>query len=238
MALCDFRGTGLKLMVQVISDREFILQRVVRMLLENTETSNESNLVLQLALTELVKQVMRELAQASEADYPQGKLLQAAIQTTTQLLEARTETAIPCNLSPYWARIARSLRWVAKEMTTLGLRLQEARQGEVMRAPKVVSAAPVPFQITELGSRGHPEGLIVHPLADCRLDLERVRQSYRVQASRGYPWEVESEGITFVVEADSSIITFLEGFPEAVIEQAKSALEQLAHDLYAPVEAG
>jgi hypothetical protein len=35
-------------MVQVISDREFILQRVVRMLLENTETSNDSNLVLQL----------------------------------------------------------------------------------------------------------------------------------------------------------------------------------------------
>jgi hypothetical protein len=103
-------------------------------------------------LTELVKQVMRELAQDSEAAYLQGKLLQAAIQTTTQLLEARTETAIPCNLSPYWARIARSLRWVAKEMTTLGLRLQAAQQGEVMRAPKVVRDAPVPFQITELGS--------------------------------------------------------------------------------------
>jgi hypothetical protein len=47
---------------------------------------------------------------------------------------------------------------------------------------------------------------------------------------------VESEGITFVVEADSSIITFLEGFPDAVVEQAKVALEQLAHDLYAPLE--
>jgi hypothetical protein len=193
------------------------------------------NLVLQLALTELVKQVMRELAQDSEADYLQGKLLQAAIQTTTQLLEARTATAIPCNLSPYFARIARSLRWVAKEMTDLGLRLQAGRQGEVMRAPKVVYDAPVPFQITELGSRGHSEGLIVYPLADCRLDLERVQQSYRVQASRGYPWEVESEGITFVVEADSSIITFLEGFPDSLLAQAGADLEQLAQHLYAPL---
>lgn len=222
-------------MVQAISDREFILQQVVCILVESADSGNDSNLVLQLALTELVKQVMRELAQASEADQLQGKLLQAAIQTTIQLLEARAATVNQGDLSPYWARIARSLRWVAKEMTTLGLRLQAARQGEVMRAPKVVSAAPVPFQITELGTWGHPEGLIVHPLADCRLDLERVRQSYRVQASRGYPWEVESEGITFVVEADSSIITFLEGFPDAVVEQAKAALEQLAHDLYAPI---
>ena len=223
-------------MVQAISEREFILQQVVRMLLENAETSNDSSLVLQLALTELVKQVMRELAQAGAADHLQGNLLQTAIQTTMQLLEAQAATVDQGDLSPYWARIARSLRWVAKEMTTLGLRLQAARQGEVMRAPKVVHDAPVPFQITELGTWGYPEGLIVHPLTDCRLDLERIRQSYRVQASQGYPWEVESEGITFVVEADSSIITFLEGFPDAVVEQAKVALEQLAHDLYAPLE--
>ncbi|MBD2077910.1 hypothetical protein H6F86_29295 [Phormidium sp. FACHB-592] len=224
-------------MVQAISDREFILQQVVRMLLENTETSSDSNLVLQLALTELVKQVMRELAQEDgEADHLQGKLLQSAVQTTTQLIEARVEAAAQSDLSPSFARLSRSLRWVAKEMTALGLQLRQAQQGEVMRAPKVVSDAPVPFQITELGTRGHLEGLIATPLADCRLQQERVRQSYRVQASRGYPWEVESEGITFVVEADSSIITFLEGFPDAVIEQAKAALEQLAHDLYAPLE--
>ena len=218
-------------MVQVISDREFILQRVVRMLLENTETSNDSNLLLQLALTELVKQVMRELAQDSEADHLQGKLLQAALQTTTQLLEARTETAIPCDLSPYFARIARSLRWVAKEMTDLGLRLRQARQGEVMRAPRVVSDTPVPFQITELGTRGTLEGLIAHPLTASRLHLEAIRQSYRVRGI-GYPWEVEVEGITFIVEADGSIVTFLEGFPESVIERAMLALTQLARDLY------
>lgn len=80
MALCHFRGAGLKLMVQVLSDREFSLQQVVKILLESAETSNDSNLVLQLALTALVKQVMRELVQASEADHLQGKLLQSALQ--------------------------------------------------------------------------------------------------------------------------------------------------------------
>lgn len=49
-------------MMQAVSDREFILQRVVRILAESADASNDSNLVLQLALTELVKQVMRELA--------------------------------------------------------------------------------------------------------------------------------------------------------------------------------
>ncbi|XHX78486.1 MAG: hypothetical protein RBJ76_00655 [Stenomitos frigidus ULC029] len=224
-------------MVQALSDREFILQQVVRLLRENTETSNDSNLVLQLALTELVKQVMRELAQASEADHRQGKLLQTAIQTTTQLLAARVETASEGDLAPYFARLSRSLRWVAKEMTELRVQLQQAREGEVMRAPKVVDDAPVPFQITELGTRGQPEGLLATPLADCRLQRERVRQTYRVRDSRGYPWEVAIEGITFVVEVDGSIITFLEGFPDAVIEQARAALEQLARDLYMLLEA-
>jgi hypothetical protein len=221
-------------MVQVFSDREFILQQIVRLLLENTETSNDSNLMLQLALTELVKQVMRELAQASEADHLQGKLLQSALQTAMQLLEARAETAIPCDLAPYFARLSRSLRWVAKEMTALGLRLRQARQGEVMRAPRVVSDAPVPFQITELGTRGMLEGLIAHPLTASRLNLERVQQSYRVRGM-GYPWEVEVEGITFAVEADGSIVTFLEEFPDSVIERAMSSLTQLASDLYAQI---
>lgn len=48
-------------------------------------------------------------------------------------------------------------------MTALGLRLRQARQGEVMRAPRIVRDAPVPFQITELGTRGQPEGLLATP---------------------------------------------------------------------------
>ena len=223
-------------MMQAVSDREFILQRVVRILAESADASNDSNLVLQLALTELVKQVMRELAQDSEADHLQGNLLQKAVQTTTQLIQERVETPdLPFDLSPYFERISHSQRWVAKEMTELGLRLRQARQGEVLRSPRVVLDAPVSFRVTELGTRGTPEGLIASPLAACRLNLDEVRQEYRVRGL-GYPWEVEVEGITFVVEVDGSIITFLAGFPGSVIEQAKAALEQLAQDLYEPVE--
>ena len=61
-------------MMQAVCDGEFILQRVVRILAESADASNDSNLVLQLALTELVKQVMRELAQGNEADHLQGNL--------------------------------------------------------------------------------------------------------------------------------------------------------------------
>ena len=117
----------------------------------------------------------------------------------------------------------------------MGLRLRQARQGEVLRSPRVVLDAPVSFRVTELGTRGTPEGLIASPLAACRLNLDEIRQEYRVRGL-GYPWEVEVEEITFVVEADGSILTFLEGFPDSVIEQARVALEQLAHELYIPLE--
>lgn len=204
-------------------------------LIESEDASNDSNLVLQLALTELVKQVMRELAQDNEADHLQVNLLQKAIQTTTQLIEEWAATVARFDLPLYFERIYRSQRWVAKEMTELGLRLRQARQGELLRPPRVILDVPVPFRVTELGTRGTSQGLIAQPLGACRLNLDEMRQAYRVRGM-GYPWEVEVEKITFVVEADGSITTFLEGFPGSIIEQAKTALVQLASDLYLPAE--
>ncbi len=223
-------------MVQTCSDREFILQGVVRILTESRDSSSTSNLVLQLALTELVKQVMREMAQDTEGDDLRGSLLQRGIQTTAQLLGERAEVAdLSTTLSPYFERIDKSQRGVAKEMTALGRHLREARQGEVLRLPRVVTDVSVPFRLMELGVRGNPEGLLAQPLTACRLNLDRVQQEYQVRGV-GYPKEVEIEGITFIVDADGSIIVFLEGFPMSVIEQVRLVLEQLAYDLYMPLE--
>ena len=224
-------------MVQAICDREFILQRVVHLLTSSADVSNTSNLILQLTLTELVKQVMRELAQAEASDLRQGNLLQQAIQTTTQLIEERAETALQWDLSPYFGRIYRSQRWVAKEMSELGIRLQQAQHGEVLRPPQVISHTPVPFRMTELGIRGAVEGLIAQPLMPCQLNMERLRRDYRVHGLN-FPWEVGVDEITFIVEADGNILTFLEGFPGSVIEQARSELVQLASRLYVPMADG
>lgn len=219
-------------MVQTLSDRDFILQRVVRILMESRDTINASNLVLQLALTELVKQVMREMAQDTEGDNLRGDLLRKAIQTTAQLIGERAEVAdLPAILSPYFERIYKTQRGVAKEITELGIHLRYAMQGEVLRPPRVVTDTPVPFRVTELGIRGNPEGLVAQPLTNCSLNLDRVRNEYSVRGL-GYPLEVEIEGIIFIIEADLSVITFLEGFPTSVIEQVRSAIEQLAYDLY------
>lgn len=223
-------------MVPALSDRDFILQRVVRTLSESENPSSASNLVLQLALTELVKQIMREMAQDTEADNLRDDLLKKAIQLTAQRIGEQVEIAdLPSVLSPYFERIYRSQRPVAKEIVELGMRLRQARQGEVLRFPKIVTDAPVPFRVTELGIRWNPEGLIAQPLAACRLNLDRMRQEYQARGL-GYPWEIEIEDFVFIVEADCTIITFLEGVPASVAEQAKSALEQLAYNLYAPLK--
>ncbi len=119
-------------MVQAFSDREFILQRVVRILSENRDGINASNLVLQLALTEFVKQVMREMAQDAEGDNLRGDLLRKAIQITAQQIGERAEVPdLSTTLSPYFERIYKSQRAVAREMTELGMHLRAARQGEV-----------------------------------------------------------------------------------------------------------
>lgn len=52
------------------------------------------------------------------------------------------------------------------------------------------------------------------------------------------PWEVEIDEAILIVESEGSSITFLSGFPSSVMEQARSALEHLAHNLYEPMESG
>ena len=177
---------------------------------------------------------MREMAQDAEGDNLRDSLLHKAIQMTAQLIGEQAEVPdLSVVLSPYFERIYKSQRGVAKEMTGLGLHLRHARQGEVLRPTSMVTDVLVPFQMMELGVRGNLEGLIVQPLTTCCLNLDRVRQEYQVRGI-GYPKEVQIEGITFVVDADGSIIVFLEGFPASVVEQARSALEHLARALYAP----
>jgi hypothetical protein len=220
-------------MVPAISDRDFILQQVVQ-LLATAEGHNDSNLILQLALTELVKQVMRSLAQATDTEAVPPHLLPQAVQMTLQLLEAQTATAaLPVDLSPYFERINRSQRWVAKEMTALSLQLRHA-QGEVSRTPRIVHETPVPFWVLALGTWAAPEGWLAQPLAPCRLQLEALRRDYAVRGQHA-PWEVTVDEITFIVESDGSIITFLEGFPDSLLAQAGADLEQLAQHLYAPL---
>lgn len=222
-------------MVQAISDREFILQRVVKLLTERGNASNTSNLILQLTLMELVKQVMRELAQDEESNCLGGNLLQKAVQITTQRIQEQIEpVALQVDLSLYFQRIYRSQRLVAKEMTELGLRLQQAWQGEVLRPPRMITDALVPFKIAELGLREAPEGLIAQPLTPCQLNMEGIRQDYQVHGMN-FPWEVLVDEVTFVVEADGNILTFLEGVPGSVIERARSELVQLATRLYSPL---
>lgn len=223
-------------MVQVISDQEFILQWMMQFLIKRADTNNPNNLILQLTLTELVKQVMRELARDEESHCFEGNLLQKAVQITSQKIQERTEPArLQLDLSLYFQRIYRSQRLVAREMTELGFRLQQAWQGEILRPPRVITNALVPFEIAELGLREVPEGLIAYPLTLCQLNMEQVHQDYQVHGMN-FPWEVVVNEFVFVVEADGSIITFLEGFPSSFFEQSQAALIHLATALYIPLE--
>ncbi len=112
-----------------------------------------------------------------------------AIQITAQQIGERAAVLdLSTTMSPYFERIYKSQRAVAREMTDLGMYPRSARQGEGLHFPRMVT--DVPFRITEMG--------------------------------------VE-------IDADGSIIVFLEGFPISVIEQAGGVLEQLAQALYAPL---
>lgn len=103
-------------MVQVLSDRDFILRWVVQTLIESEDAGSTSNLVLQLAITELVKQTMRNMAQDTEADNLRGDFLKKAIQLTSQQISEQVEGAdLSSTLAPYFERTYRSQRPIAKD---------------------------------------------------------------------------------------------------------------------------
>ncbi|WP_146141043.1 hypothetical protein [Stenomitos frigidus] len=221
-------------MVPVLADQVFILQQVVQLLLAQAEAPHDSNLVLQLALTELVKQVMRSFAQTTAVEALQGHLLHQAVQTTHQLLQAQVgTTGLPCDLAPYFERIYRSQHEVAQAMTELSWRLVQT-ESEVFRARTIVDTAPVPFGVTPLGIHAIPEGLLAEPLQPCGLQREVLQRDYAVRGLH-FPWEVTVQGLTCIVESDGSLITFLEGLSPAQVLQAGTSFELLARDLYVPL---
>lgn len=221
------------MIVPVLSDQAFLRQQVRSLLRAQAAAPHDSNLVLQLVLTELVKQVMRSFAQTTAPEALQGQLLHEAVQTTHQWLQAQAgPEGLPCDLSPYFERLYRSQHEVAQAMTALSWRLVQT-EGAVFRAQGVVDTAPVPFCITPLGIQSIPDGLLAEPLRPCGLQREVLQRHYAVRGLH-FPWEVTVQGLTCIVESDGSLITFLEHLSPAQLLQAGASFEQLARDLYVP----
>ncbi len=94
------------------------------------------------------------------------------------------------------------------------------------------SASERTVRVTELGLRGHVEGLLVTPLAEeAEIDLDRLRISYHVEGD-WFPFDIRLEGHIAVLDDDGSLFLPTKGFSEQMTSHAREELIKLASLVY------
>ncbi|MBD2066141.1 hypothetical protein H6F93_01120 [Leptolyngbya sp. FACHB-671] len=191
------------------------------------------SLGLQWSLVELVRSSMRQLAQSGKV-LEHSKLLKAAIEETrTEIQERLQKRGVEFDFDDYFDIVGRTLAFPAKEMSQLGVQLGKSRKSNrIGERQKFLSEAQIPFEVVEIGLRNAIEGLVAFPLArECVLDLERIKQDYRVEGE-WCPLGVSTDNLKFVVDDDGTISISLKNSSETAVKEATEVLIALASQVY------
>ncbi|MBD1867207.1 hypothetical protein H6F95_07810 [Cyanobacteria bacterium FACHB-471] len=188
---------------------------------------------IELGLTELVKNQMRQLAQ-EDRDDKQINLLEQAIRVIEQRVqEQMSECDLQFCFAAYWASVRKALKFPAKEIAELGEKLRQSRRLErISERQQITSANQVLFEVIEVGLQNAIEGLIAVPLPTVlELNLEGIRQNYLLEGD-WFPFQVAVEKLQFVFDDDGTISVSTENFPEQLLLKARQVLLDLANQSY------
>jgi hypothetical protein len=217
---------------KLYSDRAYVTSRIKQMsgLLEEEHKLNSHDSILDIAVAELAKIEMRELAQRAQATqrYSGERILSQAVENVRDTLVTLKPEF---DFSDYLKSAEKKLRVPASELSDLRIKLnttkQLARAGEETSVPGIQ-----PYQLKELGLKGSIEGLLVYPESESiNIDLERLREFGEIEGE-WFPYQLKVGDLTFVIDDDGSIFTSTEHFSERMLAEAKELINKIAKALY------
>lgn len=186
------------------------------------------------AIGELVRQELRAITQEGEPLPNRDNLLQRAMQRVNGYLSERLQSrAIAFDLSSYEAEVRTQLEPVASEMQSLSWELAKSKQDRRVSAREdAVAASMAKYQLSEIGLRDAPEGLLAEPLAATTVaNVEAIVDNWRVEGE-WFPYEIHCEDFIFVLDDDGSLFVSIENLPASVRPRAVKLLHALANRLY------
>jgi hypothetical protein len=215
------------------SDRAYVMRRI-RQISSQLEEEHKLSLhdsILDIAVAELAKIEMRELAQRAHETqrYSGERILSQAVDSVRNTLASLKPEF---DFSDYLKSAEKKLRAPASELSDLRIRLnttkQLARTGEETSVP-----GDQPYQLKELGLKGSIEGLLVYPESDSvNIDIDRLRELGQIEGE-WFPYQLKLGDLTFVIDDDGSIFTSTEHLSERMLADAKELINKIAKALYA-----
>ena len=132
-----------------------------------------------------------------------------------------------------------SLKPVAKEISSLRDRLSISRKEKRIGGKEMVSSVEPDYQITfdivEIGLKESIDGLFSIPLIESfELDIERTKQNLSLDGD-WFPFEIEIDYCTFILDDDGTIFVSVENFPGDLINRSKILLRNLANKIYSNI---
>lgn len=194
------------------------------------------SLRVEFALTEIVRDEMRAIAQQEQPRARTGDLLQVAVtRVAGSIDDSLEEHNIVFDLEKYVRKVQEKLSFPAREIQTLGERLAESRGiARLGRKEDADSESGRRYTIHELGLREAIQGLLVEPSQQVQeLDIDAVREQTQWHVEgEWFPFEVTIEELVFVIDDDGSIFVPTANLPGELQQRVRNMIRRVADVLY------
>ena len=202
----------------------------------NAQGSKTYSVSLEFALTELVREEMRRMAQEERPRGTANDLLRASLsRVTTRVEEILATGQVRFDLSKYERQVCEKLAYPAKEIRSLGEELSKSRSERRLGAKEeLVSDRGRRCVVHELGLREAIQGLLVEATEQVQeIDVDLLRAEHRWQVEgEWFPYEVHADEFVFVIDDDGSIFVSTANLPVELREKATRMIRQIADVLY------
>ncbi|MFM7073682.1 MAG: hypothetical protein ACKO38_17985 [Planctomycetota bacterium] len=225
---------------EVVSQRKYVVEAVGELIRHRREHPGKEAPLLPsvaFAIEEAVKQAMRELAQQSTPISNWDDLLRKAIDLSMQEMEDWiSQKGEHFNFEPYLDDARESLASVAKEIQRLQQNLLESRAAKRVYDKEIPvdsdETIETPFEVAPIGLLDSIDGYLAAPRSpSCEMNLDALLERFQVEGD-WFPYEINLDGMVFVVDDDGTLFVSTENYPEEVRERAQATLMRLAFLLY------
>lgn len=214
------------------SQDEFIINSLLETIsysFDQTETAYSQ--LVDFALQELTRMTMRSLA-FNDSNH-QANVLEDSINLIEQRLQECLINQPEFSLAPFRSSLQRSLKYSAKEISILGMQLQQTKQQQVFGQQELyTSESGIPYEVIQTGSHGAIEALIAIPQTDnFELNLDQIEESYELMGD-WFPFEISVQELPILIDDDGSIFIYTANFPDSLILDAQATLVSLSNRIY------
>lgn len=192
---------------------------------------------LEFALTELVRERMRAIAQHDAMGLTGPDLLQrAAADVTSELVPALEANQLELEFAPYLKAVKAKLKNTAKEICTLSRELSRSRIDRRIGDKAAMHAqSGKSFSVLELGLRDSIHGLFVEPpeaMEQINVEAFGEQRDWKVEGD-WFPYEIHSpDGSLFIIDDDGSVFISTEGLSRELLRDLHQKIRWVTEVLY------